>query len=231
MEQVERKQLQKNWKTPLSKDDNKEINSFFSLLSTGSFNIKQDKDSIRKYVGARRAELADSEIKQNSLLISKHLNSLESFIYSESIALYSPILNEVETQSIFNEAIGLEKAVYFPRVNGSSLDFYRIYNLEQLMEGMFGVLEPGENLYKANLEEIDLYILPGLAFDKSGNRLGYGKGYYDRALESIPETKKVGICYSFQVIDSVPNTDNDQKVGIVITDRGIVFSRRNLGGE
>lgn len=231
MEQVERNLLLKNWKTPLNKDDNKDIYSFFSLLSVGSFNIKKEKDTIRKYVGARRSQLSDVEIKQKSLQISRKVSGLQSFIHSKSIALYSPILNEVETQSIFDEAIGLEKDVYFPRVSGSSLDFYRIQSLDQLKVGSFGVLEPEDHFCKARVDEIDLFIIPGLAFDISGNRLGYGKGYYDRALIDVPENRKVGICYSFQVIDSVPNNKHDQKVGVIVTEKGIVLSRRNLGGE
>ena len=196
-------------------------------MRTGSFNSTETKDSIRAYAAKERFALCDEEIRQKSLLISEKLQGLESFKLSKSIALYSPILNEVRTGSIFISAVEMEKEVYFPRVNGPSLDFYRIHNLEQLKPGKFGVLEPEPNLFKADPQEIGLFIVPGLAFDKSGNRLGYGKGYYDRALSNIPEHRKVGIAYGFQVRDSVPADDNDQKVGAIVTEQGIVFSRRN----
>ena len=231
LEHVERNLLEKNWKTPLNKDDNRQIYSFFSLIGAGSFNIKQEKDNIRSYVALKRSELSDTEVELKSSQISAILSSLELFIHSKRVALYSPILNEVQTQVVFYKSIELEKEVYFPRVDGSSLDFCRISNLEQLKKGNFGVLEPEDHLHKADLQEIDLFIIPGLAFDKSGNRLGYGKGYYDRALVNIPENKKIGICFNLQMLDEVPTTRNDQKVGTVITEMGIVFSRRNIGGE
>ncbi len=227
MEHVQRNLVEKKWKTPLNKDDNKQIKSFLSLLRAGSFNITEEKDSIRSYVANRRSALSDYEVIEKSSKISKNLSSLESYKHSKSIALYSPILNEVRTQSIFYDALGFEKEVYFPRVNGSSLDFHRIHNLEQLKVGKFGVLEPQSHLFKVDieqgLEQIDLFILPGLAFDKTGNRVGYGKGYYDRALINVPEIKKVGLCYSFQILDSVPADLNDQKVGTIVTEQGIVF--------
>ncbi|MGB2692550.1 MAG: 5-formyltetrahydrofolate cyclo-ligase [Thermodesulfobacteriota bacterium] len=222
MEHVERKSAEKNQKTPLNIDDGWKNKSFISLLKSGSFNIKPEKDSIRNSVGKKRSALSDVEVKQKSLLISDNLYSLEVFKLSNSIALYSPIQNEVRTESIFNKAIQTEKEVYFPRVNGSSLDFHRIHNLEQLQIGKFGVLEPEAHLCKTDIEKIDLFVIPALVFDRSGNRLGYGKGYYDRALADISDSKKVGLSYVLQILDSVPIDKNDRKVGIIVTEQGIV---------
>ena len=221
MEHVERKSVEKNWKTPLNIDDDWKNKSFLSLLDSGSFNIKLEKDSIRNSVGKKRSALSDVEVRQKSLLISDNLYSLEAFKLSKSIALYSPILNEVRTESIFNKAIQSEKEVYFPRVNGSSLDFHRIDKLEQLKTGKYGVLEPQAHLYKANTEDIDLYVIPAIAFDKYGNRLGYGKGYYDRALANISDSRKVGLSCDLQILDSVPFDENDRKVGIIVTELGV----------
>lgn len=222
-EHVERKLVEKNWKTPLNIDDESKNKSFLSLLESGSFNIKLDKDSIRVSVGEKRSVLSQTEVEEKSLVISDYLYSLEVFKLSKSIALYFPISNEVRTESIFIKAIQSEKEVYFPRVNGSSLDFHRVDNLEQLEKGEFGVLEPKAHFLKAQTEDIDLFILPALAYDKSGNRLGYGKGYYDRSLANIPERKKIGLSYDMQVLDSLPTDEFDRKVGIVVTELGVVF--------
>lgn len=230
MEHVERKSAKKNWKTPLNIDDDWKNKSFLSHVGSGSFNIKLDKNSIRVSVGERRSALSQAEVKQKSLLISDNLYSLEAFKLSKSIALYSPILNEVMTESIFNRAIQEEREVYFPRVNGSSLDFYRVDILEQLKTGQFGVLEPMDCCTKVSTEDIDLFILPALAFDKSGNRLGYGKGYYDRALANIPDSKKIGLSYNMQILETLPTDEYDRRVGSVVTELGS-FSRRNLGGK
>jgi len=171
--------------------------------------------------------LSDDEIKQKSLLISENLFRLDSFKLAKRIALYSPILNEVRTNQVFLKSIELEKEVYFPRVNGSSLDFYRVDDLKQLKPGKFGVLEPECALFKVDPQQIDLFVIPGLAFDHSGNRLGYGKGYYDRTLINIPVQNRAGLSYSFQILSFIPANENDQKVGVVVTELGIAFSRRN----
>ena len=226
-----REQVEKNWKTPLSIDDYRQNRTFLSLLNTGSYNLKEKKDKIRSFVAKRRYALSDNEIKEKSLIISRHLKSLESFKLSKSVALYSPILNEVRTESIFMAAVQIEKEVYFPRVSGSSLSFYRVYNLDQLRLGKFRVLEPEPSSHEIKPEEIDIFLMPGLAFDNSGNRLGYGKGYYDRALKNVSEHKRVGLSYSFQILDSIPSDVHDQKVGAIVTEQGVVFSRRNLGGK
>ena len=225
-----KKSAKKSWKAPLNLDDDFNNKSFLSLLGTGSFNINSSKDSIRKYAGSLRSALSDADVVKKSLLISDNIITLDIFKLSKSIALYYPIHKEVRTELIFKIAVKLEKEVYFPRVNGSSLDFHWISNLEQLKPGKFGVLEPDAKSPKTDIDKIDLFILPGLAFDKSGNRIGFGQGYYDRALSEIPQQKKLGIAYSFQLLDSLPAEENDRKVGTVITDEGIVFSRRNLGG-
>lgn len=229
-EQVERISEEKNWKTPLNIDDGRINKSFLSLLSAGSFNIKPEKDSIRESVAKERLVLSDAEISNKSLQISNNLSTLEVFKLSKSIALYSPIFSEVRTDSIFISAVQEEKEIYFPRVNGSSLEFYQVKDLDNLKPGKYGVLEPDEGLYKANIDDIDLFLLPGLGFDYSGNRVGYGKGYYDRALVNVSEDRKIGLCYGFQLFESVPADENDKKVGFVITEKDIVFSRRNLGG-
>ncbi len=196
-------------------------------MKSGSFNLTEKKESIRSYVAKRRYALSDDEVIRKSVLISENLFRLDSFKLSHKIALYSPIRNEVGTTQVFLKSIEMEKEVYFPRVNGSSLDFYRIRDLNQLKPGSFNVLEPECDLFKVDPNEIDLFIVPGLAFDSSGNRLGYGKGYYDRALINVPEQNRVGLSYSFQVLNFVPANENDQKVGVVVTELGIAFSRRN----
>lgn len=189
----------------------------------GSFNISLKKQSVRKIIAAKRCALSKAEVEQKSLQISNNLIALDIFKLSRSIALFSPIHNEVRTQSVFDKAIEHRKEVYFPRVNGPSLDFCRVQNLEQLKSGNFGVLEPFPQLPAANIHDIDLFVLPGVAFDRSGNRVGYGKGFYDRALADVPKEKKAALAYHFQLSDSVPADEDDRKVGILITERGVFF--------
>ena len=122
------------------------------------------------------------------------------------------------------------KEVYFPRACGESLTFHKVESLEELKPGRFGVPEPDSGSVSIEPGKLDLVIVPGTAFDSTGNRVGYGKGYYDRLLINIPIERRIGAVYGFQVLDTVPAGEHDQAVGVVVTEFGIIFCRRLEGG-
>ncbi len=123
------------------------------------------------------------------------------------------------------------KEVYFPRVSGSSLSFHRVKSLDELKPGKFGIPEPDAGSFSAAPGELDLIIVPGVAFDSTGNRLGYGKGYYDRSVINVPEGKRIALAYGFQVLDFVPGGKSDLGVGLIVTEFGIIFCSRLKGGN
>ena len=149
---------------------------------------------------------------------------------SKKIGLYSPVKNEVRTDSIFFKAVESGKEVYFPKVARGSLSFHRVGNLHELTPGKFGIPEPDGCAQRAGPEELDLLIVPGVAFDGGGRRLGYGKGCYDRFMVDIPASKRIGILYKLQLQKSIPYEGHDVDLDLLVHELGIIFCRSNTGG-
>lgn len=188
-----------------------------------SFRILEEKRDIRSIMLSRRSSLSSGEVDSLSRQIAENLLASSHFKDTETIALYRSIKNEVKTEGIFKSAKELGKEVYFPRVEGFFLEFLKVDSLNELRPGKFGVLEPSRNSAGIGAGDIGLVIIPGVAFDLSGGRLGYGEGYYDRALTEVDLEKRIGLAYDFQVLNRVPTGDEDKGVGLVVTESGVIF--------
>ncbi|MEQ9617898.1 MAG: 5-formyltetrahydrofolate cyclo-ligase [Deltaproteobacteria bacterium] len=230
-ESLERNSVERNWKTLINTDDLDKPEAFLSLSEAGGFNLSEQKDYVRSYIYEKRTCLSDDEIEEKSRRISENLTGLELFKNSRSIALYYPFRKEVTTRQIFYKSLESGKKVYFPRVNGTSLSFHRVDRLDQLEAGRFGIPEPRPGSFSIEPEKLDLVVVPGVAFDSGGRRLGYGKGYYDRYLPRIPSRKRIALAFGIQIVESVPAGEGDQGVGLVVTEFGIIFCRSIKGGN
>ena len=196
-----------------------------------NFNIKDEKDYIRKNLLWTRLSLSESEVEYKSDRIAPFVINLQYYKSAGKIALYYPIKNEVKTEGIFRHAREQGKKVYLPRIDGSILRYHEIYDSRSLISGKFGIFEPTLKSPEISTEDIDLVIIPGVAFDYSGARIGYGKGYYDRILKRISREKRVALGYIFQVLDRIPTTDADTSLGFVITEKGIISCVKGEGGR
>ncbi|MCR5278817.1 MAG: 5-formyltetrahydrofolate cyclo-ligase [Lachnospiraceae bacterium] len=185
------------------------------------------KSSIRSELRAKREALAPKLWQDYSNQIQKTI--LQSRIYRECDILmaYADINNEVGTLTLCEDALIAGKEVYFPKVlenfNEARMEFYRVNNTNELTPGFQSICEPlGEVTrafdYNKSKDCKILMVVPGIAFDREGNRLGYGKGYYDNFLRNKEKIMKVGICFSMQVLDSVPYTKNDLKVNYIVSE-------------
>ncbi len=184
--------------------------------------ILEEKNKLRRDLLKKRRDLSPSVSQEKSSLILKVLLSEKAFIDASSVALYFPVNGEVDTREIFKKCIDLEKKVFFPKTRGSNLVFLRTRNVEELIPGAFAIPEPPEDAERARSDELDLVLVPGVAFDLSGNRIGYGKGFYDRFLKDIPRRARFGLAYRFQVLKSVPSHETDAKAGLIITEDGAI---------
>jgi len=155
-------------------------------------------------------------------LICDSFDQLPAFKQSTNIAIYYPVNNEVDTLTLFNTIQHAGKYSYFPKVADGRLYFHKISNLNQLETGYYGIPEPGNSVISTGINEIDLFIIPGLCFDLAGSRLGYGKGLYDQALKCISSSKLYAFCYKFQILNEVPSNKDDKKVGHIISESGVV---------
>ncbi|MFO7813261.1 MAG: 5-formyltetrahydrofolate cyclo-ligase [Pelovirga sp.] len=177
-----------------------------------------DKRAIRAYMLKRRNALLPEQVDQLSRLAQQRLVATDLFCSVQSLALYSPIHNETATDDIFVTARHLGKQVYYPRVAKQGLSMVEINSPEQLEPGAFGVLEPAAGL-SGSRQVPDLILIPGVAFDRRGHRLGYGRGFYDRYLaQCSDQVLRVGFSYSFQLCDALPVGAHDQSLDVLVTD-------------
>ena len=111
-----------------------------------------------------------------------------------------------------------------PRVRGRRLEFVAVRNWDDLRAGAFGVLQPSAGRDAQRLLARDVVVLPGLAFDRIGGRLGRGQGYYDRTFAAAaPTPLRIGACYDFQLVERVPHGSHDRRVDAIVTERGMIW--------
>ncbi len=192
--------------------------------------VSSVKPRVRREFLTARLGLSRDGVDRKSELISAFLIQLPRYRLAKSIALYFPIKNEVDTYRIFKNATESGKKVYYPRISESFLIFHEVDSIDSLKSGNFGIPEPNENSPAISTEDLDLVIVPGLAFSLAGGRIGYGKGYYDRSTKLINREKRVALAYSFQIQNSIPVSRFDVDVGYLITELGIVSCARKNGG-
>lgn len=196
------------------------------------------KDFFRKQMKDYRSHLSVERRNKQSEAIKMRLLDLD--IYKESKTLHSFVSfnDEVDTKEIINYSLDNNKEVYIPRTYKGGLIFHRIYDLESLNPSKFGVLEPDEGFEEDLRMEKDhtqrLMIMPGLAFDKRGNRIGYGAGFYDSYLSKNKEGFiTVAIAFEKQVVEYIKAEEHDVKVDMIITPNEIIkcSEHNNLGGN
>ena len=185
---------------------------------------RETKNSLRTAALAQRGMLTRAESLSRSRSIQAQALQFPPYLIHRSIAIYSPIQNEVDTAEIRDHALATGKRVFYPRyAAGNSLELVEIGSVNELNIGRFGILEPtgDSRLSRQNQEELVVFV-PGVAFDLRGNRLGRGKGWYDRLIEKLGQATFVALAYDFQIVDEVPAEEWDQRVHYLITERRIV---------
>ncbi len=186
---------------------------------------KPRKSLIRKRLIKERLALTTGEVTLKSELIAKRVIASELFNNAASVALYSDFRAEVETGLLFEKALCLGKQVLMPKIVGEdySIVFIPVSSPDDLEKGAEGVLEPIADVNKAfDVLKIDLFIVPGVAYDISGTRLGMGKGCYDRALMGVDSDIVLAPAYEFQLLEDVPGYLHDLTVGWIATEDRLI---------
>lgn len=153
-------------------------------------------------------------LSELSACIMSRLEQTEMFRTAACVALYHALPGEVQTAE-FIEKWYRKKQLLLPVVQGDDLELRLYTGPETVKAGAFGILEPVEE--SPVIPAVDLIIVPGVAFDRQKNRLGRGKGYYDRLLTSV-DAPKLGICFGFQLFDRLPSEPFDQKMSRILTE-------------
>ena len=179
--------------------------------------IEENKEPIRTAAKRQRDALSKEETARWSHEICKILLKQSFFKEAGSVCFYYPLGSEVNLLPLAQKALVLGKQTAFPRVNGSNMEFYSVTDLKEFAAGAFHVMEPlgGEVICGGDA----LVLAPGLAFDTFGNRMGYGKGYYDKYFARYPGCRKIGVCYEMQMISKVPCGLYDIPMDAVVTEQ------------
>ena len=172
-----------------------------------------NKAELRKYI-RRLKEQYKASAPSDSERIMQTLEAAGCFQAAQTVLMYYSLPDEVDTHA-FIEKWCQKKRVLLPVVVGDELELRMFSSTEELKTGSFGIAEPTGD-YFTEYQTIDLVVVPGMAFDKKGNRLGRGKGYYDRLLPKLPNACKLGVCFPYQFVDQVPTEATDIRMDAVI---------------
>jgi len=186
------------------------------------------KHALRSGTLAKRRELSAQQVITRSLALQQAFLALPEFGLAQVLALYAPIHQEVETSAIAVQALEAGKTLLYPAVEGSEMQFRQVQGLDELVPGRFGIPEPCGAAWDPR--QADLIVVPGVAFDRSGRRIGYGKGYYDKSLHRLEGSGRlVGFCYDFQLFEEIVGEPHDVTMDLIVTDMRVVRVNKNIG--
>jgi 5-formyltetrahydrofolate cyclo-ligase len=172
------------------------------------------KAELRKQIRLLKQQHTAEELMMMSRHAIQRMEAHPSFMSAQTILLYHSLPDEVDTTDLITQYTD-KKTILLPTVVGNDLELH-IFNTKcETKTGAFGIIESEGTLF-TDYSQIDLAIIPGMAFDKNSNRLGRGKGYYDRLLPLL-HCPKIGLCFSFQFLDSIPCEKYDIPMDEIIT--------------
>lgn len=181
-----------------------------------------NKREIRRTISILREELEIREKNKMDKIIENKLLNSRLYLEAEKIFIYVSMKNEVNTKSIIKNALEKGKKIYVPKVDKENrrMKVIELRKFNELQEvPPFNILEPKYDCFEADSEELDLVIVPGVAFTEKGERIGYGGGYYDRFLNQYKELYTIALAYDFQILDKIPIEKHDERVKCIITDK------------
>lgn len=177
---------------------------------------KSEKSEIRKWVKERRSSLETASETGWNEAICRQLLNLNDIRYAFCVYCYASFHGEVSTWRFMEALLRQGKYIAVPKVAGKELEFYAISGEKDLEEGVMGIMEPKSSCLKIRDPEAPV-IVPGIAFDREGNRIGYGGGYYDRFFQQEPHHRRIAVAYDFQIFDKIPSEAHDKPVDCIIT--------------
>lgn len=175
----------------------------------------ESKHNLRNQYRNLRFQKSEQEVIETSKKICDYIRLMPEYQNAKTIAIYYPINKEIQLLDLMSDH---DKRFCFPKIihfAESSMDFFEAGN--EFVDSIFGMKEPTGRYVDSS--EIDMFLVPGLAFSKQGYRLGYGKGFYDRYLKGI-DKPKIGVAFDYQILDEIPFHDEDQKMTSLVSEKG-----------
>ncbi len=189
---------------------------------------QKTKTDIRSEMATQLGKLSSAELKEKTSEIENRLFEFANFLEAKIVLLYVSSVNEVRSEAMIKRAFDHNKIVVLPMLNNGSRNIL-LYKIDQYPKGMRsgtnGKLEPNpDKCRKVPIDCIDIAIIPGVAFDEKGGRVGPGDGFYDRLIPHLPiTTRKVALALDNQVLAQVPIESHDKQVDIIITEKRIIY--------
>lgn len=180
------------------------------------------KEELRRAMREQRRALTADNVKELSASIKENLFSLGCVKNADIVCVFLSAFKEPDTYSVIRELIEEGKKIVVPvtDMENVTLSLSYINGTNDLKKGAYGISEPSV-IQPAAIEDTDVILVPGLAFDRSGGRMGFGKGYYDRLLDNT-RCIKIGLCYDFQLHNTIPTQSHDVMMDFVVTEKEIV---------
>jgi len=211
-------------------------NNFCTLITCYHFSGEnifcEMKKAIRKEILKIRDNIPQEIRSEKDACIKKQLFLMHEFFSAQTILFYASFRSEVETHSMIEESLRMGKKVVLPSVDKQkhALVLYELKDMKELTPGYMGIPEPSVSDERIiDINEVDLVIIPGAAFDYSGNRLGYGAGYYDILLSHRKKRMPIiALAYEEQLVDSIPAEEHDVRVDMIVTDQRIVSAKKDF---
>jgi len=190
--------------------------------------LKNGKNNNLTLVAERLESFSKEELLEKQKKIDHKLFTFANFMEAQLAFLYTPINNEIPTESIIKKALQIEKLVALPVFTDAknAINLYKINNYtKDLVTSTKDILEPNiEKCKKISLEEVDIAVIPGLAFDDKGGRIGFGNNFYNKLITKLPETcRKVSLAYEEQIVDQIQMESRKFTVDIIITDKRVIY--------
>jgi 5-formyltetrahydrofolate cyclo-ligase len=180
--------------------------------------MKQD---VRRQFRKRRDALPEADRLAASMAVRRCIEASEPYRRASHVLFYASMGSEVPTWGFIEAARKGGKVVVLPRIGGDELTLHAWDGVKPLAQHSLGILEPEAAFPGVGASRIDVVLVPGLAFDRSGHRLGYGGGFYDRLLRRLHRGWRVGIAYEFQLVDRLPSEPHDERLDAIVTAGGV----------
>ena len=190
-------------------------------MADETFGKIDEKNVIRKRMKQLRADMTRTERFEKSMQIFEQLITVPEFKRADKIYTYVSMDNEIDTIMLIDYSLSLEKRVFVPRVSGRDMEFYEISDISELSPGYMGIYEPDINGKEPDYSKSGFMCMPGLAFDRSYNRIGYVGGFYDRYLSVENKLYKAALAYEAQLLENIPAQDSDVRPDMIVTEENI----------
>lgn len=178
-----------------------------------------DKKALRSQIKEQKRQMTAHQIESASQRLTELFVATEQYRQAKTVYGYLPYNQEVRTIGLLQRALQEGKRVAVPKIYGDEMRFIYLEDLSLVEKSSFGIPEPIADEPVAD-DPTALVLMPGLAFTKRGDRMGYGGGYYDKFLANEPHHPTVALCYDFQIVDRIPTDDHDIPVDIVLSAKG-----------